>query len=333
MSDRPVREGLLLPVLIPVGALILIGLVLFGFSRVLLSTSHAAATWVALVVAAAIVAVAAVIASRKRQPNGALFSLFGVVAGIAMVSGGVAVMAFAPSEEEEAAVVALAAPVGAAVDGFAQTSLSVPAERPLTIEFDNQDVGIQHNVVIFDGEDEGAPVLFDGEVSTGPTTTPYAVEPVAIGSYFFHCEVHPTTMTGTIEAAEVAGEGGEGGPVVSASNLEFDTDVIQLPADQAAAITFDNQDPAVVHNISIFQDDSLAQNLFDGPDITGPAEATYEVPALPAGTYYFHCDTHPAMAGDVVVEGGGGGEPPGGEGGGGGAGSATGSSGSTGPSG
>jgi plastocyanin len=34
---------------------------------------------------------------------------------------------------------------------------------------------------------------------------------------------------------------------------------------------------------------------------TGPTTVTYDIPALDAGTYYFHCDVHPTMNGSVVV--------------------------------
>jgi plastocyanin len=36
--------------------------------------------------------------------------------------------------------------------------------------------------------------------------------------------------------------------------------------------------------------------------ITGPAQITYEVPALEAGTYTFICSVHPNMTGTVTVE-------------------------------
>ncbi len=315
MSERPNREGLLLPVLIPLGALVLILLVLFGFSRVLLATSPDAATGVALVVAATIVTTAALIASRKRQPNGALFSMFGVVAGVAMVAGGIAVLAFAPSEGEgEGFVAVLAAPPGAAVDGFSPDHLSVPSGEPVSIEFDNQDPSIQHNVVVFGGQDDSAPTLAEGNVIAGVAKETVPLEPLEPGTYFFHCAVHPSTMTGTIEASE----GGGGGLVVSASGLAFDTDVINLPPDQPTQLTFDNKDPAVVHNIAIFPNEqSLDAPLFDGANVTGPDQIVYDLPAFPVGTYYFHCNTHPTMSGSVVVEadgggggGGGGGEPP-----------------------
>ena len=44
----------------------------------------------------------------------------------------------------------LAAPKGAAATGFDPTSLSVVANEPIELDFNNQDPGIQHNVVIFD---------------------------------------------------------------------------------------------------------------------------------------------------------------------------------------
>ena len=44
MSEGPHRQSLLLPIVIPLGALAVIGAVLFGFSRILLGISHTAAT-------------------------------------------------------------------------------------------------------------------------------------------------------------------------------------------------------------------------------------------------------------------------------------------------
>jgi plastocyanin len=97
--------------------------------------------------------------------------------------------------------------------------------------------------------------------------------------------------------------GGEatGGVTVVAANLAFDTTTIELPADTATTITFDNQDAAVQHNISIYRDDTLSEVLFQGTLITGPDTIVYEIPALPAGEYYFHCDVHPTMSGTVAV--------------------------------
>jgi plastocyanin len=324
MSEGKNRQSLLLPILMPIGALVAIGLVLAGFSRVLLAVSHNAATVVALVAAAGIVAVAAWVASRSRVTGATLFSMVAAMAGIAMVAGGLAVVA-APlqeeGEEEEpgGAVVALAAPEGAAATGFSTDALSVPSDEPFTLAFDNADPAVPHNVVIYDGPDAEAPQLFRGELITGPAKADYAVEPLAEGEFFFNCEVHPATMVGTVTAAPGGGEGGggAGGVTVAAANIEFDTDTIELPADAPAPITFDNQDAGTPHNIAIYTDDTLDESLFVGEIVTGPVTTVYEVPPLPEGEFYFHCDVHPNMSGTVVVSGEGGGGEGGGGGGGG----------------
>ena len=81
---------------------------------------------------------------------------------------------------------------------FTPTQLTVAANQPLTITFDNRD-SVQHNIAIFAGSDASAPVVFRGTVFAGPKAMDYAVPALASGSYYFHCDVHPT-MTGTITA-------------------------------------------------------------------------------------------------------------------------------------
>src|SRR5215211_505339 len=131
MSDGTKREGILLPVLIPLGALAVIGAVLFGFSRILLAISHNAATVVAITVAVGILTVASVVAARQRVTGGSLLSMVGASAGIAMMMGGLALVAVGPEKEAEGGeapqVVALAAPPGAAAKGFDTDRLSVAA--------------------------------------------------------------------------------------------------------------------------------------------------------------------------------------------------------------
>ncbi len=76
----------------------IIGLVLFGFSRVLLSVTASAATVLALVVAVAIMVVATIVATRERLSNSTLFAMIGVVGGVAMLSGGIAIVAIGTGE-------------------------------------------------------------------------------------------------------------------------------------------------------------------------------------------------------------------------------------------
>jgi len=303
-------QSLLLPIAIPVAGLLVIGIALIGFSRVLLSTSPTAAMMVALVVAAAILAVATIASNRDRVSNGTLFSVVGAVAGIAMLAGGLAIVTVGRGEEKAPGVaplqVALSAPQGAAANGFAETTLRLEAGRPASLVFDNQDTGVPHNVVIF-GEDPAknpqATPLFTGEIITGPAKITYNVPALQAGTYFFHCAVHPTTMTGTIEA----GTGGGAESVsVTAEGIKFDTKEITLPAGQETKIAFDNRDAGTPHNIAIYSDPSKSTAVFQGEIVTGPTTTTYTVPPLQPGTYYFQCDVHPAMSGTLVVSAGGG---------------------------
>lgn len=79
---------------------------------------------------------------------------------------------------------------------FDTACLAAPAGKPFKIVLDNQDAGIPHNVSIY--TDSGASTaLFTGDLVTGPKSFTYKVAALDPGTYFFRCDVHPTTMTGT----------------------------------------------------------------------------------------------------------------------------------------
>jgi nitrite reductase (NO-forming) len=107
----------------------------------------------------------------------------------------------------------------------------------------------------------------------------------------------PTTESG--------GSGGGGAPsaqlAVTAKGSVFSTDTLTAPAGKAFTIEFDNQDPAIPHNVAIYTDESATEPLFVGDLVTGPDTITYEVGPLDAGTYYFRCDVHPTMDGSFEV--------------------------------
>jgi plastocyanin len=58
------------------------------------------------------------------------------------------------------------------------------------------DPGVAHNISIYTDE-TAATSLFTGDLVTGPNTATYKVGALKAGTYFFRCDVHPTTMTGT----------------------------------------------------------------------------------------------------------------------------------------
>jgi plastocyanin len=96
-----------------------------------------------------------------------------------------------------------------------------------------------------------------------------------------------TTPAGT--AAVVVELGAEG--------IAFDRDRLTVPAGAPFAIRFDNRDTAP-HNVTV----RGSGPLFVGETFSGPAERTYQVPALAAGEYEFICDLHPEMRGTLASQ-------------------------------
>lgn len=111
-----------------------------------------------------------------------------------------------------------------------------------------------------------------------------------------------TTQTdGATPAVEASCSPDGAALAVSADASKFDTACLAAPAGQPFTIAFDNAEP-VVHNVAILKSHSSNEVLFRGELFRGPETMTYEVPALEAGTYVFHCETHQgAMRGSLVV--------------------------------
>ena len=79
---------------------------------------------------------------------------------------------------------------------FDKRTLNAPANTPITIRFDNQDAGTLHNVAVY-RDRTARTTTYKGDLVTGPVVVEYKFTTPAAGSYFFRCDVHPDTMTGT----------------------------------------------------------------------------------------------------------------------------------------
>ena len=88
---------------------------------------------------------------------------------------------------------------------FDKTCLAAPAGQAFTIQFANAENGTTHNIAILAADpakDPTAKVFFRGAMFAGIKTMTYNVGAIAAaGTYFFHCEVHPTQMFGTFVVA------------------------------------------------------------------------------------------------------------------------------------
>ena len=81
---------------------------------------------------------------------------------------------------------------------FDPTEISLPAGQASTIALDNQDGGIPHNISIWTDDSFSGDPLFTGDLVTGVATTDYDIPALDPGTYAFRCDVHPTTMMGTV---------------------------------------------------------------------------------------------------------------------------------------
>jgi plastocyanin len=298
------------PIAYPLVALVFGGILVWSFSRILLALTKdqavAAATFMALNI---LVGSALVAYGRRVRRRPASYPLV-VAAGLAVVAGGMVAFTFGdhpPGEEPGEGPPPI--PLTASGVAFVETELTLPAGQQVTIEFRNQDQGVQHDFVLFDGPDATAPELFDGPEVTGVASTRYTFQAPPQGTYFFYCSIHPVQMTGTATAVEGGppgppggGEEGEGRVEVTAQGTAFNPTTVSLPAHGELTIHFVNQDADIPHNISIFEgEDATGERIFEGPLITGPEETDYRFQAPPAGSYFFQCDVHPIqMTGTIT---------------------------------
>ena len=79
---------------------------------------------------------------------------------------------------------------------FDKDELRAPANTEVTLELENNDAGLLHNLSIYESSD-ASEAIYQGELFTGEATQTYTFETPDAGEYFFRCDVHPDTMTGT----------------------------------------------------------------------------------------------------------------------------------------
>jgi plastocyanin len=308
VNSNDLRERLLLPVMIPVGALAFVGFMALTMASILLRVPAKVATAVALMVAFNLLVSFAILALKPDLAKQTLFLLLGI-AIFPVLLGAVAATGIVPikgaKEEKKGEVSSVA--ISAENLSFNVKELKIPAGKAFEIAFNNKD-SQPHNIEIL--EAQGSPnSLFKGDIVTGPKSVKYKVKSISAGHFYFQCDVHPT-MNGTV-VAEEGKEGAQGGEEkgeksaaaavdISAQNLSFNVKELKIPADKQFQITFDNKEPQQ-HNIEILEAQGSPKSFFKGEIVQGPKKQEYKVDPIPAGNYYFQCDVHPTMNGTVVA--------------------------------
>jgi plastocyanin len=118
--------------------------------------------------------------------------------------------------------------------------------------------------------------------------------------------------SGSAAASGSPAASGSGGPaasgavvtVVATTATKFDTPKLTAAADKPFTLVFDNQDSSAPHNVILTNPDgSNVQMGGDTNFFVGPAKREYQIGALKAGSYPFHCQVHPvAMTGTLTTQ-------------------------------
>jgi plastocyanin len=230
--NRETLDRAVLPLAIPIAAIVGIVFFVFFFSRILLAVDPIFATLIALGMSLNVLTACALIAAMPGVRTAIVVGA--VVVGVVLLGGaGVLAMAVSPearlageaaeqgpeggppgggegegpggggagggpSCEPSGTQLAVAAPPGALSAGFDTDCLAAPAGEALTVEFTNDD-SVVHNWALY--RDPSATEHLGGgtvdEPIAGGESTTYEADPLEAGRYFFRCEFHPTTMTGS----------------------------------------------------------------------------------------------------------------------------------------
>ncbi len=120
----------------------------------------------------------------------------------------------------------------------------------------------------------------------------------------------PSTAASTAPGSPAPGGSASGGSgagsatriQLQAQGIAYLSDTLTAPAGAPFQIVFTNSDAGIPHNVSIHAGSATGTAVFTGDIFQGVATQTYDVPALPAGTYYYVCSVHANMVGTLTVQ-------------------------------
>ena len=180
------------------------------------------------------------------------------------------------------------------------------------IAFIRAEKGIEYRVMdpdLFEPEvdpETGEEITFEGwvdpEYQPEPGATPY---PACWTDEFTQPSGSPAASgepgASASPGASPAPSAAPGGTVVteSALNIAFEVGQLEVPADTAFQIEFENKDAGIPHNIDI--KDASGGSVYVGEIFPGVETRTYDVAPLAAGSYTYICTVHPNMTGTLTA--------------------------------
>ena len=135
---------------------------------------------------------------------GALLLVVSFVFFSALLYGGAKLVEEGPAAAEESGDEGPTTPGGpvsvtvvAKALAFDKRTINASPGARVTVILDNQDAGVLHNIAFYTNR-SASQVIFRGVTFPGIAQRTESFDsPNSPGSYFFRCDVHPDTMTGT----------------------------------------------------------------------------------------------------------------------------------------
>jgi plastocyanin len=85
---------------------------------------------------------------------------------------------------------------------------------------------------------------------------------------------------------------------LTARRMSFGTKRLAMAAGQQVEVNLENLDDAP-HNFSVYRDARFEERIFNGDMTAGSSSGTYRFRSPTPGRYWFRCDAHPFMSGEV----------------------------------
>jgi len=203
---------------------------------------------------------------------------------------------------------------------FNKRTITVPAGANVTVNFDNQDANVPHNFAVYETE-AAQQAIFQGKIISGPAKIVYNFKaPAKPGTYFFRCDVHPTSMKGqfvvqsadssagaslpsaqaaqptaspvTPAAAEMNMQAATQGQTMLVEIKKYTYNPNSIAVPPGTNVIWRNLDP-VSHTVT----SSIGK--FDS-GVIEPGE-NYSYIFQDPGKYAYYCTIHPNMTAQVVV--------------------------------
>lgn len=198
------RDRFLMPILVPVGVAATIALLIFSMGHVLLEVSESdpiIATLIAIIGASFILGICTLMALAPNIKPGPIYTATALPAAVVIAFGLWLAVRPAGSETgghgESAPTAAVTSATVVGRDNvFATTALTVPANQPVTIIFENQGAAIHNWHVLNVQSATGGPITT--QLLTGGRSETITFTIAAPGTYDVVCDVHVAEMRGKL---------------------------------------------------------------------------------------------------------------------------------------